>query len=248
MANDKHWRNQTVAPQRASGPPLPLLAGAGAGLALALTLAFFFWPASEGRVVFQLEPAHAEVALLLSDGKRILAPSDAAVTAVLDAGSHEAEVTAQGYEPAQVRFEIVGGELETVPVRLEPAFGTIDLAIEPSAASVEVVPATGGSPLPVVLVDGRWRSELEPGEYVATVRADGHHDASVKFEIIAGEPTLLPVSLQPVARTRTRHTRDTVVVPAPVPGPRYYGPRYYGPRYYGPGPRRPPRPPRPRFP
>jgi hypothetical protein len=212
------------------GPPsrVPLFAGAAVGVALAAGLAFFFWPASEGRVVFELEPEHAEVSLLREDGALLLARGETALSAVLESGTRRAAISAEGYEPAEVEFEIAGGELQTVTVVLQVAVESVEFAIEPTDAVLKITPATGGDPQALPLeADGRWRGELEVGEYVATVTARGHHDETFEFAVISGEPTLLPVSL----KAATRSGGGTVVVP--VPG--YRGPGYYGPRYYGPG-------------
>jgi hypothetical protein len=203
------------------------------------------WPASEGRVVFELDPPDAEVAIRRPDGQHVLPRDAAAATAVLEAGSHRAEVTADGYEPASVDFEVAGGELQTVRVALEPAVGAVEFAVEPTDALLEISPASGGTARALPLVDGRWTGELDLGDYVAHVTAPGHHEETLAFAVLAGEPTLLPISLRAVARSSTRPTRETVVVPAPgYRGPGYYGPRYYGPGYRAPGPR----PPRPRWP
>jgi len=213
-----------------AGPPsrVPLFAGAAVGVALAAGLLFFFWPASEGRVVFELEPEHAEVSLLREDGALLLARGETALSAVLESGTHRAAISAEGYEPAEVEFEIVGGELQTVTVVLEVAVESVEFAIEPTDAVLKITPAAGGDPQALPLeADGHWRGELEVGEYVATVTARGHHDETFEFAVISGEPTLLPVSLKAATRSRG----GTVVVP--VPG--YRGPGYYGPRYYGPG-------------
>lgn len=236
MSHGPHWKDETVAPPASK---IPLLSGAAAGLVLAVGLAVFLWPASEGRVVFELEPSDAEVVVLHQDGERVLPRSATAVTAVLEAGSHRAEITADGFEPAVVDFEIVGGELHTVSVILAASAGAVEFAIEPTDALLEITPAAGGDARALPLVDGHWQGELEVGDYIAHVSASGHQEETVVFAVTAAEPTLLPISLRSIAR----HTRDTVVVPAPGwRGPGYRGPGYYGPRYYGPGYRRPPRP------
>jgi len=237
VSQGQQWESETVAPPPGAGSKLPLVGGIGVGIALAAALAFAMWPASEGRVVFELEPGDAEVAVLQSDGPQVLPGGAAAVTAVLEAGSHRAEITADGYEPAMVDFEVVGGELATVSVALEVASGAVEFAIEPAGAFLEITPAAGGDPRALPLVEGRWEGELELGDYVAHVSAKGHHDEKVAFAVTEGDPTLLPVSLRPVARSSRG---GTVVVPTPgYRGPGYYGPRYYGPGYYGPRYRRP---------
>jgi len=230
VSNGQQPRSEAIASAAPVASKIPLLGGAGAGVVLAAGLAFFFWPASEGRVVFDLEPDHAEVTLLEKDGPRVLTPGATAVTAVLEAGSHRAEVTAEGYVPAAIDFEIVGGELHHVAVTLEVAVEAVEFAIEPPSAVLEITPASGGDPQVLPLEDGRWRGDLALGDYVAHVTAQGHHEETIPFAVLAGKPTLLPVSLRAVARSR----RGTVIVPTPgYRGPGYYGPRYYGPGYRG---------------
>jgi hypothetical protein len=230
VSDPGRWESETLASQAGGVSKLPLLTGAGVGVVVAIGLAFLFWPASEGRIVFQLDPPDAEVAVLLPEARRILAGSAAGATTVLESGRHRAEVSAPGYETAAVEFEVVGGELRNVAVALEPLLGSVVFEIEPDEARVQVTALEGGDPRELPLVEGRWQGNLEIGEYVARISASGYHEESIPFAVSAEEPALLPVTLRAAGRSAAPRARDPVVVPAP----RYYGPRYYGPRYYGP--------------
>jgi hypothetical protein len=236
-----------------SGPAsrTPALAGAGAALALAIALGVGCWSPREGRVAFEVKPPAAEVAVLLPEGGRLVLSGPAGAPTVLQAGTHRAEVSAPGFETQAVEFEVVGGKTKSVSVALARARGAVAFEIEPARAELVVTPSEGGEARALPLVEGRWKGELETGEYVARVTASGFDEKSVPFVVSQGEPTLLPITLRGLGAGAPRG--GTVVVPAPAPryyGPGYYGPGYYGPGYYGPGyygPRGVPRPPRPRF-
>jgi hypothetical protein len=240
----------------------PLWIAVGAGAIAGIAITYLLLPPPEGRVAFALDPPHAEVALLVPEGRRALAPGPGGATSVLAAGAHRAEVSAPGFKTRAVNFEVAAGELRAVDVRLAPAVGLVRFEGLPGRARLEVIAHSGGEAIELPLVDGGWSGELGVGAWVARASAPGYQEESVPFEVGEAEPTQLPIRLRAVARTSRRAPEPAVqheaaVVPAPVPVPvpvpaPYWAPGYYGPRFgprppRPPGPR-PPRPPRPPFP
>jgi hypothetical protein len=97
MSEPQEPRSMSVTLRGGRASRMPLLVGAGVGLALAIGLGVWLWPAREGRIVFEVEPVEAEVAVLLPEGGRLVLSGPDGAAAVLRVGRHRAEVSAPGF-------------------------------------------------------------------------------------------------------------------------------------------------------
>ena len=103
----------------------------------------------------------------------------------IEAGQHSLRVTAERYLPYEDSIEITGlGQDQTVEVTLQPAWGTLIVASEPSAAMVLVDgEEIGSTPL---------RAELLNGSYSIELRKTGWKPALLDVTVAAGEEVELP--------------------------------------------------------
>jgi hypothetical protein len=234
MVEKQGWESEAVAPGQSGGSRrrdrASLLAGAVRGVALVAALVCLACSERQGHVVFRVQPEDASVWLYRGQERHQLEPVTGSLTATLPAGAHRAEVEREGYTSRELELDVKGGEIRVIDVILERAVGTVIFAVEPQTARVEFVSSEETSPAQnVPLTEGRWEGELEVGSYVARVDASGYHGESEPFEVRAGEPTVVAVSLRAIPPASSRGGARTVVVPAPVPVPGYG-------RIYAPGP------------
>jgi hypothetical protein len=105
------------------------------------------------------------------------------------------EVTAPGYETAQIRVRLQGSEAVTLSAPLRRETGALRLEVKPADAEVLVTGGPSAEPLRVTPEEGVLL-RLPTGEYLLEVRRFGYGDTTVPVEIEAGGVKDLRVPLE----------------------------------------------------